>query len=99
VIKRKTATGGESFQPTIAAVTRSLGDDVEIGIRENGTGISPEVKEKMFKPFFTSKPAGEGTGFGFSIIYDIVVKLHAGSIEVDTQPGEFTEVRIILPRS
>jgi two-component system, NtrC family, sensor kinase len=96
--KRKGLIGGEGFQPTVAAVTRSLGDRVEIGIRDNGTGISPEVKEKMFNPFFTTKPAGEGTGLGLSISYDIVVKQHAGSIEVDTQPGEFTEIRIILPR-
>ena len=96
--KHKVAVAGEDFQPTVAAMTKSLGDRVEIGIRDNGTGISPEVKEKMFNPFFTTKPAGEGTGLGLSISYDIVVKQHAGSIEVDTQPGEFTEIRIILPR-
>ena len=71
----------------------------EITIRDNGTGIPPEVKEKMFNPFFTTKPAGEGTGLGLSITHDIIVKQHAGSIEVDTQPGEFTEFRIVLPRS
>jgi GAF domain-containing protein len=97
--KRKATIGSEGFQPTVAAVTRSLGDRVEIRIRDNGTGILPEVKEKMFNPFFTTKPAGEGTGLGLSISYDIVVKRHAGSIEVDTQPGEFTEIRIILARS
>jgi signal transduction histidine kinase len=97
--KRKATIGSEGFQPTVAAVTRSLGDRVEIRIRDNGTGILPEVKEKMFNPFFTTKPAGEGTGLGLSISYDIVVKQHAGSIEVDTQPGEFTEIRIILARS
>ena len=72
---------------------------MEIKIRDNGTGIPPEVKEKMFNPFFTTKPAGEGTGLGLSISHDIVVKQHAGVIEVDTQPGEFTEIRIILPRA
>jgi signal transduction histidine kinase len=72
---------------------------VEIQIRDNGTGISAEVKEKMFNPFFTTKPAGEGTGLGLSIRHDIVVKQHGGSIEVETQPGEFTEIRIILPRA
>ena len=71
---------------------------MEIRIRDSGTGIPPEVKEKMFNPFFTTKPAGEGTGLGLSLSYDIVVKQHAGSIEVDTQPGEFTEFRVILPR-
>ena len=97
--KRKTETNGGDYEPTLAAATKNLGDSVEIRIRDNGTGIPPEVKEKMFNPFFTTKPAGEGTGLGLSISYDIVVKQHAGSIEVDTQLGEFTEIRIILPRS
>jgi two-component system, NtrC family, sensor kinase len=83
----------------LAAATRNLGDRVAIRIRDNGTGIPPEVKDKMFNPFFTTKPAGEGTGLGLSISHDIIVKQHAGSIEVDTQPGEFTEFRIILPRT
>ena len=72
---------------------------MEIRVRDNGTGIPPEVKEKIFNPFFTTKPAGEGTGLGLSISHDIIVKQHGGSIEVDTQPGEFTEFRIILPRA
>jgi signal transduction histidine kinase len=97
--KREETVDSEGFQPTVTAVTKSLGDRVEIGIRDNGVGIPPEVKDKMFNPFFTTKPAGEGTGLGLSISYDIIVKQHAGSIEVDTQPGEFTEIRIILPRS
>ena len=60
--------------------------------------IPPEVKVKLFNPFFTTKPAGEGTGLGLSISHDIIVKQHGGSVEVDTQPGEFTEFRIVLPR-
>ena len=95
--KRKTEMNGP-FEPTMTAATRSLGDRVEIRIRDNGTGIPDEVKAKMFNPFFTTKPAGEGTGLGLSISHDIIVKQHGGSIEVDTQPGEFTEFRIILPR-
>jgi signal transduction histidine kinase len=72
---------------------------VEIRIRDNGTGIAPDVKDKMFNPFFTTKPTGEGTGLGLSISHDIIiVKQHAGSIEVDTQLGEFTEITVILPR-
>ena len=74
-----------------SAATKNLGDSVEITIRDNGTGIPPEVKEKLFNPFFTTKPAGEGTGLGLSISHDIIVKQHGGSIEVDTEPGEFTE--------
>ena len=80
-------------------MTTSLGERVEIRIRDNGTGISAEVKEKIFNPFFTTKPAGEGTGLGLSISHDIIVKQHSGSIEVNSQPGEYTEVRIVLPRA
>ena len=97
--KRKTETNGGDYEPTLAAATKNLGDRVEIRIRDNGTGIPPEVKENIFNPFFTTKPAGEGTGLGLSISHDIIVKQHGGSIEVDTQPGEFTELRIILPRA
>ena len=96
--KRKAEANGGNYEPTLAAATKNLGDSVEIRIRDNGTGIPPEVKEKMFNPFFTTKPAGEGTGLGLSLSYDIIVKQHAGSIEVDTQPGDFTEFRLVLPR-
>jgi signal transduction histidine kinase len=71
---------------------------VEIKICDNGTGIAPDVKEKMFNPSFTTKPTGEGTGLGLSISHDIIVKQHGALIEVHTQPGEFSEFRIILPR-
>ena len=97
--KRSAAANGAGYEPTLSVTTRSLGDRVEIRIRDNGTGIPPEVKEKMFNPFFTTKPAGEGTGLGLSLSHDIVVKQHAGTIDVDSQPGEFTEFRIVLPRA
>ena len=97
--KRDAETNGGDYEPTLAAATKNLGDCVEMTIRDNGTGIPADVKEKMFNPFFTTKPAGEGTGLGLSISHDIVVKQHGGSIEVETQPGEFTEIRIVLPRS
>ena len=97
-MKRK-AEALDGYEPMLTAATRNLGDRVEIRIRDNGGGIPPEVKEKMFNPFFTTKPPGEGTGLGLSLSYDIVVKQHAGSIEVETEPGEFTEFRVILPRA
>jgi GAF domain-containing protein len=96
--KRRAEASGDGYEPTLVASTRSLGDRVEIRVRDNGTGIPPEVKEKMFNPFFTTKPAGEGTGLGLSICHDIIVKQHGGSIEVDTKHGEFTEIRVTLPR-
>jgi signal transduction histidine kinase len=97
--KRKAEANSGDYEPTLTAVTKDLGDSVEIRIRDNGTGIPAEVRDKLFNPFFTTKPPGEGTGLGLSLTYDIVVKQHGGSIEVDTQPGEFTEFKIVLPRS
>jgi signal transduction histidine kinase len=96
--RRRAETNGGDYEPALSASTKDLGDRVEIRIRDNGTGMTPDVKEKMFNPFFTTKPSGEGTGLGLSISHDIIVKQHCGSIEVDTQPGEFTEIRVILPR-
>ena len=97
--KRRAETNGGDHEPTLAAATKNRGDRVEITIRDNGTGIPADVKDKIFNPFFTTKPAGEGTGLGLSISHDIVVKQHGGSIEVETQPGEFTEIKIVLPRA
>jgi GAF domain-containing protein len=96
--RRKAENGDPGFEPLLAAATRNLGDSVEIRIRDNGTGIPAEVREKMFNPFFTTKPAGEGTGLGLSMSHDIIVKQHGGSIDVETEPGQFTELRITLPR-
>jgi signal transduction histidine kinase len=98
-IKRKGQADNEGFEPILAAATKNLGDRVEIRIRDNGIGIPPDVKAKMFNPFFTTKPVGEGTGLGLSISHDIIVKQHAGSIVVDTEPGQFTEFKIVLPRN
>jgi len=98
VTKRK-AENGSGFEPSVIASTRDRGEHVEIRIRDNGTGIPAEVKEKMFNPFFTTKPAGEGTGLGLSMSHDIIVKQHGGTIDVDTEPGQFTEFRIVLPRT
>src|SRR5262245_43211547 len=96
--RRRAKTNGGDYEPTLTASTKNLGDRVEVRIRDNGTGMTPDVKEKMFNPFFTTKPTGQGTGLGLSISHDVIVKQHAGTIEVDSQPGEFTEIRIVLPR-
>ena len=78
--------------------TRDFGYTVELKVRDNGIGIAPEIKDKLFQPFFTTKPTGEGTGLGLSISYDIVTQEHGGTISVDSQIGEFTEFTIRLPR-
>ena len=99
VTKRRKEDSETGFEPTLRASTKDLGDAVEIRIRDNGTGITVEVKDKMFNPFFTTKPAGEGTGLGLSMSHDIIVKQHGGTIDVDTEQGHFTEFRIVLPRT
>jgi GAF domain-containing protein len=96
--RRKAEAGDDSFEPVLSAATRNLGKTVEIRVRDNGTGISPEVREKMFNPFFTTKPTGEGTGLGLSMTHDIIVKQHGGRIDVETEPGVFAEFIVTLPR-
>ena len=82
----------------LSAATKNAGKAVEIRIRDNGTGIPAEIREKIFNPFFTTKPTGEGTGLGLSMTHDIIVKQHGGRIDVETKPGAFTEFIITLPR-
>jgi len=96
--KRHCDGAGTGFRPTLKVVTRELGDAVEVRVRDNGTGIAPEVRDKLFQPFVTTKPTGEGTGLGLSISYDIVTQQHGGTIEVESREGEFTEFTIRLPR-
>lgn len=98
VTKRKAESGAGTFEPVVTATTRDRGDTIEIRIRDNGTGIPDDVKAKMFNPFFTTKPAGEGTGLGLSMSHDIIVKQHGGTIDVATESGAFTEFTILLPR-
>jgi two-component system NtrC family sensor kinase len=97
--KRQKEGGDPKFQPTLKVTTRDLDDAVGIHVRDNGTGIPAEIKDKLFQPFFTTKPTGEGTGLGLSISYDIVTQEHGGTITVDSRVGEFTEFTIRLPRS
>jgi two-component system, NtrC family, sensor kinase len=98
-IKRKVDAADGAYEPILKATTKNLGDRVEIRIRDNGIGISQDVRDKMFNPFFTTKPPGEGTGLGLSLSHDIVVKQHAGSMDVESKIGEFTEFCIVLPRA
>jgi two-component system, NtrC family, sensor kinase len=89
---------GSSFRPTVKVTTREFGEGVEIRVRDNGVGVPPEHREKLFQPFFTTKPTGEGTGLGLSISYEIVTQQHGGTITVYSNIGEFTEFTVRLPR-
>jgi signal transduction histidine kinase len=89
---------GDGFRPLLQVATRDLGEVVEARVRDNGTGIAPEHRDKLFQPFFTTKPTGEGTGLGLSISHDIVTTRHGGTIAVESRVGEFTEFIVRLPR-
>jgi len=95
---RRQATQDGAYEPTVGLATRDLGDGIEIRVRDNGTGMSPDVIEKLFTPFFTTKPPGEGTGLGLSLSYDIVVQQHNGRFTVDSKEGQYSEFIITLPR-
>jgi len=97
--KRRREAADAAFRPVLKVATRNLGNEVEVRVRDNGIGIPTEVRDKLFQPFFTTKPTGEGTGLGLSISYDIVTQQHGGTITVDSRVGEFTEFTIRLPRS
>jgi signal transduction histidine kinase len=96
---KRSTQGGQDFSPQISLTTRTNGDKIEIEVRDNGAGIVPEVRDKIFLPFFTTKPAGEGTGLGLSLSFDIVVKQHGGELTVDSEPGEFTAFLVTLSRT
>jgi signal transduction histidine kinase len=96
---RRARNGGNArFVPMLKVTTRDAGEAVEIRVRDNGTGIPAEIRDKLFQPFFTTKPTGEGTGLGLSITYDIVTKQHGGTITVDSEVDAFTEFVVTLPR-
>ena len=95
---KRSREAGDVFRPLLQVATRDLGEAVEVRVRDNGTGIAPEHRDKLFQPFFTTKPTGEGTGLGLSISHDIVTTQHGGTITVDSQVGEFTEFIVRLPR-
>lgn len=96
VHKKRAETNGQ-YAPTLTVKSQKMGDTVCISIKDNGNGIPPDVREKLFNPFFTTKPTGKGTGLGLSISYDILVHEHKGDIRFETELGEFTEFIISLP--
>jgi signal transduction histidine kinase len=96
--KRRQRAAEPGFKPTLKVATRDLGEAVEIRVWDNGVGIAPELRDRLFQPFFTTKPTGEGTGLGLSISYDIVTQQHGGTIAVDSEVGAFTEFTVRLPR-
>ena len=96
--RRQRETNNGEYRPTLKVTTHELGKAVEVRVRDNGGGIPSEIKDKLFQPFFTTKPTGEGTGLGLSISYEIVTKQHRGTIEVSSALGEFTEFTVCLPR-
>jgi PAS domain S-box-containing protein len=95
---QRSGAGDGTFRPVLKVTTREVGDAVEIRVRDNGVGIPKEHREKLFQPFFTTKPTGEGTGLGLSISYDIVTQQHGGTITVESEVGDFTEFTVRLPR-
>jgi GAF domain-containing protein len=97
--QRRRQIADPAFRPLLQVTTRDLGGEVEIRVRDNGTGIAPEIRDKLFQPFVTTKPTGEGTGLGLSISYDIVTQQHGGTIAVESEIGQFTEFTIRLPRT
>ncbi|MCG8363942.1 MAG: ATP-binding protein [Pseudanabaenales cyanobacterium] len=96
-LQAKQAQTDETFTPTLWVKTSRRSSSVEIQIRDNGLGIEPEIQEKIFQPFFTTKPVGEGTGLGLSITHDIIVGQHQGTLSLATEPGNYTEFIITLP--
>jgi len=94
-VNEKKKSAGTDYQPTISVSTKKSGDQVSIIISDNGNGIPQKVVDKIFQPFFTTKPTGEGTGLGLSLSYDII-KAHGGEIKMETKEGEGAEFTIIL---
>src|SRR6185295_1614261 len=87
--------GINGYEPTVTVSTKKRGDSVEISVKDNGNGIPQEILDKIFQPFFTTKPTGQGTGLGLSLSYDII-KAHGGEISVESKEGEGSEFIIVL---
>jgi len=96
-VQKRQQTGEPGYAPTVGVRTALVGDKVEIRVRDNGTGMSPEVQARIFQPFFTTKPSGEGTGLGLSLSHDIIEQGHGGTLAVASQEGQGTTFTITLP--
>ncbi|MCA6471602.1 MAG: GHKL domain-containing protein, partial [Chitinophagaceae bacterium] len=97
VNERQKKDKDSGYKPRVTLTTRQEGNQVVIEVADNGTGMPDQVKEKIFQPFFTTKPTGEGTGLGLSLSYDIVIKGHGGTMEVMTKEGEYTNFVLRIP--
>ena len=95
-MKKKKALNG-LFEPKVFVSTAKLDNKIQIIVKDNGSGIPKKIVDKIYQPFFTTKPTGEGTGLGLSLSYDIITKGHGGELKVETQEGEFALFKIILP--
>jgi two-component system NtrC family sensor kinase len=96
-VKERQKAADQNFKPVVEVTTLLKEKSLEISVKDNGTGIPDDIKEKILQPFFTTKPTGEGTGLGLSLSYDIIVKAHSGKIDVKSKPGEGSEFKISLP--
>jgi signal transduction histidine kinase len=96
-VRERQQRGEAGYQPQVSVKTERLDSKIEIRVRDNGMGMSEKVKARIFQPFFTTKPAGGGTGLGLSLSYDIVTKGHGGTLTVHSQEGQGTEFLITLP--
>jgi len=95
-VSEKKKSNQDGYEPTVTVRTKKINNKIEVSVRDNGTGIPQKTLDKIFQPFFTTKPTGQGTGLGLSLSYDIVTKGHGGELKVETRDGEYTEFSIIL---
>lgn len=95
-VNEKKKSGIENYEPTVTVSTRKKGDKTVISVTDNGNGIPQKIADKIFQPFFTTKPSGQGTGLGLSLSFDIITKGHGGELIVETKENEFTRFTITL---
>jgi len=95
-VLEKKKISGDGYEPTVSIKTKSLNNHIEIRVKDNGNGIPLNIIDKIFQPFFTTKPTGQGTGLGLSLSYDII-KAHGGELKAETKEGEGSELIVVLP--